>query len=119
MVRWFDQTEAGWLAKADLRTLQRFVREREAEVRVVRERRAGRENFYALDRAALEDARAWLAVFWRGLDPDRDPSALPSVVMTSVGHWMRRMFSGFSHTSAQSSFSTLPMTVPLLSTKSL
>jgi DNA-binding transcriptional ArsR family regulator len=33
---------------------------------LVRERRVGRENFYALERGALEDARAWLAVFWRG-----------------------------------------------------
>jgi DNA-binding transcriptional ArsR family regulator len=33
---------------------------------LVRERRVGRENFYALERSALEDARAWLSVFWRG-----------------------------------------------------
>lgn len=33
---------------------------------LVRERREGRENIYALDRAALADARAWLTAFWRG-----------------------------------------------------
>lgn len=33
---------------------------------LVRETRRGRENIYTLDRAALEDARAWLSEFWRG-----------------------------------------------------
>ncbi len=34
------------------------------EVRLVSARREGKENLYALDRAALEDARAWLDRFW-------------------------------------------------------
>lgn len=33
---------------------------------LVREKRVGRENFYSLERAAMEDARSWLAAFWRG-----------------------------------------------------
>lgn len=33
---------------------------------LVRETRRGRENFYALERAALQDARTWLSAFWRG-----------------------------------------------------
>lgn len=33
---------------------------------LVRERRRGRENVYAIDRDALADARAWLAAFWKG-----------------------------------------------------
>ena len=33
---------------------------------LVREQRRGRENLYALQRDALEEARAWLALFWRG-----------------------------------------------------
>lgn len=33
---------------------------------LVREARRGRENIYALERPALEQARAWLAEFWRG-----------------------------------------------------
>lgn len=33
---------------------------------LVREARRGRENFYALERDALDDARAWLSAFWRG-----------------------------------------------------
>jgi DNA-binding transcriptional ArsR family regulator len=33
---------------------------------LVREQKRGRENLYALQRDALEDARAWLAFFWRG-----------------------------------------------------
>ena len=33
---------------------------------LVRESRRGRENIYALERAALEDARMWLGEFWRG-----------------------------------------------------
>jgi|CXWL01.1.fsa_nt_gi DNA-binding transcriptional ArsR family regulator len=33
---------------------------------LVHETKRGRENIYALDRAALEDARAWLGAFWRG-----------------------------------------------------
>ena len=33
---------------------------------LVRETRRGRENVYALERAALEQARAWLGEFWRG-----------------------------------------------------
>jgi DNA-binding transcriptional ArsR family regulator len=33
---------------------------------LVQEARRGRENFYTLHRAAMEDARAWLALFWRG-----------------------------------------------------
>jgi DNA-binding transcriptional ArsR family regulator len=33
---------------------------------LVREQRRGRENLYTLQRDALEDARAWLALFWRG-----------------------------------------------------
>jgi DNA-binding transcriptional ArsR family regulator len=32
---------------------------------LVREARRGRENFYALERAALEEARLWLSAFWR------------------------------------------------------
>lgn len=32
---------------------------------LVREQRRGRENVYALERAALEQARAWLGDFWR------------------------------------------------------
>ena len=32
---------------------------------LVRERRVGRENIYALERPALEEARDWLGVFWR------------------------------------------------------
>lgn len=33
---------------------------------LVREQRRGRENVYALERAALEAARGWLTDFWRG-----------------------------------------------------
>jgi DNA-binding transcriptional ArsR family regulator len=33
---------------------------------LVRESRRGRENIYALERDALDDARQWLAAFWRG-----------------------------------------------------
>jgi DNA-binding transcriptional ArsR family regulator len=33
---------------------------------LVREARRGRENIYTLERAALGEARAWLAEFWRG-----------------------------------------------------
>ena len=33
---------------------------------LVREHKRGRENLYALQRDALEEARAWLALFWRG-----------------------------------------------------
>jgi DNA-binding transcriptional ArsR family regulator len=33
---------------------------------LVRETKRGRENVYALEREALEAARAWLALFWRG-----------------------------------------------------
>ena len=32
---------------------------------LVKEKRQGRENHYALEREALESARAWLTVFWR------------------------------------------------------
>lgn len=32
---------------------------------LVKEARRGRENFYALERAAMEDARTWLSGFWR------------------------------------------------------
>lgn len=32
---------------------------------LVRETRRGRENHYALEREALEQARVWLAAFWR------------------------------------------------------
>ncbi len=35
------------------------------EAGLVREARRGRENHYALDREAMEAARAWLAMFWR------------------------------------------------------
>ena len=33
---------------------------------LVSETRAGRENLYALKRAALDEARRWLTAFWRG-----------------------------------------------------
>lgn len=33
---------------------------------LVREQRRGRENIYTLEVRALEQARAWLAAFWRG-----------------------------------------------------
>lgn len=33
---------------------------------LVRERRRGRENVYAIDRDALAEARAWIAAFWKG-----------------------------------------------------
>jgi DNA-binding transcriptional ArsR family regulator len=33
---------------------------------LVRERRIGRENVYALEREAMEEARLWLTAFWRG-----------------------------------------------------
>lgn len=33
---------------------------------LVREQRRGRENFYAINRDALADARAWLTAFWKG-----------------------------------------------------
>ena len=33
---------------------------------LVREHKRGRENLYGLQRDALEAARAWLALFWRG-----------------------------------------------------
>ena len=33
---------------------------------LVREQRRGRENLYALERAALDQAREWLAMFARG-----------------------------------------------------
>lgn len=32
---------------------------------LVKEKRRGRENYYALERIALEEARAWLTGFWR------------------------------------------------------
>lgn len=32
---------------------------------LVREGRRGRENFYAIERAAMEGARVWLDGFWR------------------------------------------------------
>ena len=32
---------------------------------LVREHKRGRENLYALQRDALEEARAWLTLFWR------------------------------------------------------
>jgi DNA-binding transcriptional ArsR family regulator len=36
------------------------------EAGLVREARSGRENYYTLERMALDDARAWLSIFWRG-----------------------------------------------------
>ena len=33
---------------------------------LVHEHKRGRENLYVLQRDALEEARAWLALFWRG-----------------------------------------------------
>ena len=33
---------------------------------LVREERRGRENIYAIERAAMGEARAWLAAFWKG-----------------------------------------------------
>jgi DNA-binding transcriptional ArsR family regulator len=36
------------------------------EAGLVRETRRGRENIYALERAALDEARRWLTAFWRG-----------------------------------------------------
>lgn len=33
---------------------------------LVSEQRRGRENIYALEREALEEARRWLTTFWRG-----------------------------------------------------
>jgi len=33
---------------------------------LVSEERRGRENVYAIERAALADARAWLGAFWKG-----------------------------------------------------
>lgn len=33
---------------------------------LVREAKRGRENVYALQRDALEEARTWLSAFWRG-----------------------------------------------------
>lgn len=36
------------------------------EAGLVRETRRGRENIYALERDALDEARRWLSAFWRG-----------------------------------------------------
>lgn len=33
---------------------------------LVRETKRGRENFYVLEREALDEARQWLTAFWRG-----------------------------------------------------